>query len=143
MFVFARDWRLALPLLFGPTLRCRRFALRDCLLTFNFGNERTQRADIVTRLLGERSLETFLPPLFDLRGKKKRVYIYESHKYLNSKKLSSLTIDSSEIVVTFPRFESDFESDNFFVVSSLLWILQLFRFTTWNSSYVEHASHDK
>lgn len=54
----------------------RRFALRDCLLTFNFGNERTQRADIVTRLLGERSLKTVSTTVIrSSRKKETRLYI--------------------------------------------------------------------
>lgn len=55
VFVFARDWRLALLLLFGPTLRRLRIPVSlcaSCLLTFNFGNERTQtvtRSDMLSR----------------------------------------------------------------------------------------------
>lgn len=117
----------------------RRFALRDCLLTFNFGNERTQRADIVTRLLGERSLKTVSTTVIrSSRKKETRLYIRIAQI---SKKLSSLTIDSSEIVVTFPRIESDSESDNFFLVSSFYNFFGLGTRRTWNTHPKNPLSH--
>lgn len=92
MFVFARDWRLALPLLFGPTLRCLGISLY-CLLTFNFGNERTQSRHRyeITRATRSRHLYESVPFSRSLREKETRLNILfpkSSGSFLRSKKLS-------------------------------------------------------
>ena len=96
MFVFARDWRLALPLLFGPTLRCLGISLY-CLLTFNFGNERTQSRHRYEITRATRSRHLYERSVLSIFEEKRNAL-----KYLVSKKLwIFLTI--KEIIVTFAR----------------------------------------
>lgn len=108
MFVFARDWRLALPLLFGPTLRCLGISLY-CLLTFNFGNERTQSRHRyeITRATRSRHLYESVPFSRSLREKETRLNILfpkSSGSFLRSKKLSLRSQDRRK---QYPRLFHD------------------------------------
>lgn len=108
MFVFARDWRLALPLLFGPTLRCLGISLY-CLLTFNFGNERTQSRHRyeITRATRSRHLYESVPFSRSLREKETRLNILfpkSSGFFLRSKKLSLRSQDRRK---QYPRLFHD------------------------------------
>lgn len=96
MFVFARDWRLALPLLFGPTLRCLGISLY-CLLTFNFGNERTQSRHRYEITRATRSRHLYERSVLSIFEEKRNVL-----KYLVSKKLG-IFLTIKEIIVTFAR----------------------------------------
>lgn len=96
MFVFARDWRLALPLLFGPTLRCLGISLY-CLLTFNFGNERTQSRHRYEITRATRSRHLYERSVLSIFEEKRNAL-----KYLVSKKLG-IFLTIKEIIVTFAR----------------------------------------
>lgn len=96
MFVFARDWRLALPLLFGPTLRCLGISLY-CLLTFNFGNERTQSRHRYEITRATRSRHLYERSVLSIFEEKRNAL-----KYLVSKKLG-IFLTIKKIIVTFAR----------------------------------------